>query len=207
MDPPEHTLYRSIYFSPDRMQAFKPACWEIVSEMVRSLPRSGEIEVMDGFAHNAAARIHAAFLGWPDDMHIALVDRTARSTVAVRAQDRQARAEIGGETLAAGGRVTVNWISANRDSRVFPELDTFRLDRNPADNVLYGKGIHVCPGAPLAHMELHLVMGELLEEHRRSSPESPKRRTARLIFQADTRAYRSGFSGSPAINPMDEFRC
>ena len=298
MDPPEHTLYRRVilsYFSPERMQVFEPVCREIVSEMVRALPRNGETEVMDGFAHSAAARIHCAFLGWPDDLHAALADWTARSTAATRAQDRQELAqiagefeqlvgamidqrrsgdasahddvmsrlmreqvkdrslsdaevtsilrnwtmgeigtvaasigvlaaylathpelqeqlrtnpallpqaideilridgplvgnrrmttrpvEIGGESLAAGERVTVNWIAANRDSRVFPEPDAFRLDRNPSDNLLYGKGIHVCPGAPLARMELRVTMEELLKGTAQIEPgltEAPVRAT------------------------------
>ena len=70
--------------------------------------------------------------------------------------------EIGGRKIAAGERISLNWIAANRDPDVFDEADTFRLGRDPAANLLYGAGIHVCPGAPLARMELRLVMEELL---------------------------------------------
>lgn len=70
--------------------------------------------------------------------------------------------EIGGRSLGAGARVTVNWVAANRDPRVFDDPDAFRLDRDPADNLLYGAGIHVCPGAGLARMELRVVLEELL---------------------------------------------
>lgn len=70
--------------------------------------------------------------------------------------------EIGGRSLGAGERVTVNWVAANRDPRVFDDPDAFRLDRDPADNLLYGAGIHVCPGAPLARMELRVILEELL---------------------------------------------
>ncbi|WP_099826232.1 cytochrome P450 [Oceaniglobus indicus] len=70
--------------------------------------------------------------------------------------------EIGGRTLESGARVTVNWVAANRDPRVFDDPDAFRLDRNPEDNLLYGAGIHVCPGAALARMELRVVLEELL---------------------------------------------
>lgn len=52
--------------------------------------------------------------------------------------------------------------SANRDEAVFGDPDEFRLDRDPSDNLLYGAGIHHCPGAPLARLELRLVMEELL---------------------------------------------
>ncbi|WP_369045374.1 cytochrome P450 [Sinomonas sp. P10A9] len=74
----------------------------------------------------------------------------------------KASVEIGGRTIPAGERVVVLWASANRDERVFPDPDEFRLDRNPADNLLYGEGIHACPGAPLARLELSVLMQELL---------------------------------------------
>lgn len=70
--------------------------------------------------------------------------------------------EIGGRKIAAGERISLNWIAANRDGRVFADPAEFRLDRDPATNLLYGAGIHVCPGAPLARLELRLVMEELL---------------------------------------------
>jgi cytochrome P450 len=69
---------------------------------------------------------------------------------------------IGGRKIDAGERISLMWISANRDGRIFEDADSFRLDRDPADNLLYGAGIHVCPGAPLARMELRVVMEELL---------------------------------------------
>lgn len=70
--------------------------------------------------------------------------------------------EIGGRKIDAGERISLNWIAANRDGRVFNDPTTFRLDRATAANLLYGAGIHVCPGAPLARLELRLVMEELL---------------------------------------------
>jgi cytochrome P450 len=69
---------------------------------------------------------------------------------------------LGGRCLEAGDQVTINWIAANRDPAVFDHPDTFRLDRASASNLLYGAGIHVCPGAPLARLELRIVLEELL---------------------------------------------
>ncbi len=71
--------------------------------------------------------------------------------------------EIGGRRLEAGERLTLLWGSANRDEAVFGDPDEVRLDRDPKDNLLYGAGIHVCPGAPLARMELHDFMDALLD--------------------------------------------
>lgn len=70
---------------------------------------------------------------------------------------------IGGRAMQAGERISLNWIAANRDGRVFEDPDAFRLDRDPAANLLYGAGIHVCPGAALARMEMRVAMEALLE--------------------------------------------
>lgn len=55
------------------------------------------------------------------------------------------------------------WASANRDERVFSDPDEFRLDRDPGLNLLYGAGIHVCPGAPLARLELQSFLTAFLD--------------------------------------------
>ncbi|MFL9868458.1 cytochrome P450 [Paraburkholderia fungorum] len=70
--------------------------------------------------------------------------------------------EIGGREVPAGQRITLIWASANRDETVFGDPDEFRLGRDPASNLLYGAGIHACPGAPLARLELRICMEELL---------------------------------------------
>ena len=70
--------------------------------------------------------------------------------------------EICGRKIAAGERITLMWISANRDERVFEDPDSFRLDRDYSKNLLWGAGIHVCPGAPLAKLEMKVFMEELL---------------------------------------------
>ena len=69
---------------------------------------------------------------------------------------------LSGREIPAGERVSLNWIAANRDPRVFDSPDTFRLGRDPSANLLYGAGVHVCPGAPLARMELRVMMQALL---------------------------------------------
>ena len=71
--------------------------------------------------------------------------------------------EIGGRTINAGERISLNWVAANRDGRVFTDPQSFRLDRDAAANLLYGAGIHVCPGAPLARIELRVAVRALLD--------------------------------------------
>ena len=69
--------------------------------------------------------------------------------------------QVGGQALMAGDRLTLMWASANRDEAVFGDPDVFQLDRDPSLNLLYGAGIHVCPGAPMSRRELRVLLEEL----------------------------------------------
>lgn len=77
---------------------------------------------------------------------------------------------LAGVPLPGGARVTVLWASANRDDCVFGDAYEFRLDRDPASNLLYGAGIHECPGAPLARLELRSFVSAFLEGTERLRP-------------------------------------
>ena len=81
---------------------------------------------------------------------------------------------IGATDLQPGDRITVLWASANRDESVFGDPDEFRLDRDPALNLLYGAGIHACPGAPLARLELQTIIETLLSQTRAIEPVATK---------------------------------
>lgn len=70
--------------------------------------------------------------------------------------------EIGGRKINVGERITLMWIAANRDERVFEDPDSFRLDRAQSKNLLWGAGIHACPGAPLARLEMRVFLEELM---------------------------------------------
>ena len=98
--------------------------------------------------------------------------------------------EIGGRKIGAGERISLIWISANRDCRIFVDPEAFRLDRDPAANLLYGAGIHVCPGAPLARMEMRMAMEELLSRTARIEP-IPDRPPTGAVYPA------SGFATLP----------
>ncbi len=70
--------------------------------------------------------------------------------------------KIGGRRIDTGQRLTLMWISANRDERAFEDATSFRWDRDQSQNLLWGAGIHVCPGAPLARLEMRILLEELL---------------------------------------------
>lgn len=64
----------------------------------------------------------------------------------------QCPVEIGGEKIGAQERVSIVWVSGNRDGRAFEDPLAFRWDRDPKQNLLYGAGIYACPGAGLARL-------------------------------------------------------
>lgn len=71
--------------------------------------------------------------------------------------------ELDGIPVPAGSSVMLLWAAANRDPSRFETPDELRLDREfPRDHVGFGRGIHLCVGAPLARIEADAVLGRLL---------------------------------------------
>lgn len=70
--------------------------------------------------------------------------------------------EIEGRRIDAGEALSLNWISANRDSRAFDDPEAVRFDREPRGNLLFGAGVHQCLGVPLARLEMRVATEELL---------------------------------------------
>jgi cytochrome P450 len=66
-----------------------------------------------------------------------------------------------GVPIPRGERVGLMIGSSNRDPRRFPDPDAFRIARGETAHLSFGGGIHFCVGAPLARMELGLLLGSL----------------------------------------------
>jgi hypothetical protein len=71
--------------------------------------------------------------------------------------------EVGGVAIPAGSKVMMAFASADRDPSQFgDDADSFRIDREDAElHLAFGKGPHLCLGAPLARIEARLAL-ELL---------------------------------------------
>lgn len=100
--------------------------------------------------------------------------------------------DIGGRRIPAGEKITILWASANRDEKVFGDPDAFCPQKNRDHNLLYGAGVHVCPGAPLARMELRVLMEEFLSAVDTLEP-APGDQPERAVFPT------GGFSYLPMI--------
>jgi cytochrome P450 len=71
---------------------------------------------------------------------------------------------VGGTALPAGTTVMVLNGAANRDPRRFPDPTTFDIERaNARQQIAFGRGIHTCPGAPLARAEARVSIERLLD--------------------------------------------
>lgn len=105
---------------------------------------------------------HARLRDAPDLVPEAL-EELLRLYTPYRGFARTAREDtvLGGRQIKAGDALAVVFTSANRDAEVFEDPDTFRLDRSARDLLTFGRGPHMCPGAPLARLLLREVLRQL----------------------------------------------
>lgn len=77
--------------------------------------------------------------------------------------------EISGVTIPAGELVLPILASANRDENIFDNPDSFDLHRDTRKHLAFGRGVHVCLGAPLARIEGQEIIKELLGRYSKIS--------------------------------------
>jgi cytochrome P450 len=73
-------------------------------------------------------------------------------------------ATIGGVAVPAGSTVMIVPGAVNRDPRCFDEPHEFRVDRpNSREHLTFGRGIHSCPGGPLARVNARISVERILD--------------------------------------------
>jgi cytochrome P450 len=71
--------------------------------------------------------------------------------------------EVGGQTIRAGDKVVIWYVSANFDEEVFADPLRFDVGRRPNPHVTFGGGgPHFCLGAHLAKLEVQVMFDALL---------------------------------------------
>jgi cholest-4-en-3-one 26-monooxygenase len=100
--------------------------------------------------------------------------------------------ELRGRKIAAGDKVSIWYVSANRDEEVFDDPFRFNIERSPNDHIAFGGGgPHFCLGSSLARMEIRVLFEELA------------RRVPGVRALADPQPLRSNFIGGIKHLPVE----
>ena len=94
------------------------------------------------------------------------IEECLRMDSPVKSVFRMARksTKLGDVDVPAGTTVMVSPGAANRDPSRFEEPHEFRLDRkNVREHIAFSRGIHSCPGAPLARVEGRVSLERILD--------------------------------------------
>jgi len=94
------------------------------------------------------------------------IEETLRTESPVKGDFRLARRRttVAGVDIPAGATLMVVNGAANRDPRHFDHPAEFRIDRaNAREHLAFGRGVHSCPGGPLARMETRVSIERLLD--------------------------------------------
>lgn len=71
---------------------------------------------------------------------------------------------LAGKRIMKGDKISMWYVSANRDDALFGAPNQFRVDREDARHQLsFGIGIHFCMGSRLAEMQLRVLWEEVLK--------------------------------------------
>jgi cytochrome P450 len=94
------------------------------------------------------------------------IEEVLRTESPVKGDFRLSRVPVtvGGVELPAGTTLMVVNGGANRDPRRFEDPSAFDPERsNARTHIAFGRGIHTCPGAPLARAEARVALERLLD--------------------------------------------
>jgi len=96
----------------------------------------------------------------------AFLEETLRMESPVKSHFRMARTTttVGDVKVPAGSTVMVLPGACNRDERTFADPNTFSPDRpNVREQIAFIRGVHSCPGAPLARAEGRISLSRILD--------------------------------------------
>lgn len=95
-----------------------------------------------------------------------LIDEMARFDGSVPRSWRinKVEVEIAGAKIPANSMILPMLASANRDPLVFEDPEEFQIKRDSKKHLAFGKGVHVCLGAPLARIEGQEIANALIKQ-------------------------------------------
>ncbi|MHA7820764.1 MAG: cytochrome P450 [Erythrobacter sp.] len=86
--------------------------------------------------------------------------------------------EIGGQQIAEGDWLMINYVAANHDPDVFDNPRAFDAARSPNRHLAFGAGAHQCLGLHLARLEMRILFEELLDRVAAVEPAGEAKRSS-----------------------------
>jgi cytochrome P450 len=99
----------------------------------------------------------------PELLDAAIPEFLRRFPLVSNAREVRKETQFGGVTLKPRDMIMGSTILVAMSDRANADALKFSLARTDRHQYTFGKGIHFCPGAPLAHLELKIVLEEWLQ--------------------------------------------
>ena len=130
------------------------------SDTTRAVLSHGLHELMRNREQTEWIRAHA------DDVPKSATDELVRwaSPVVHMCRTATSDVELHGETIKEGDSVALLYPSANYDPDAFDDPRRFDLSRDPNPHLGFGSGAHTCVGRHIAHVEIKVILEELLQQ-------------------------------------------
>lgn len=162
---------------------------ELIATCVLLLNAGHEASV-NGFGNGAVAALSrpdvvAPLRADPRGIGPTAVEEFLRFDAPLQLFERTATAdtEIGGVPIRDGDKIAALLGSANRDESVFDRPTEMDLTRERNPHIGFGAGIHFCIGAPLARLEMNVLLPAVFERFPALSLTSEPRRRPGFVLR------------------------
>jgi cytochrome P450 len=94
--------------------------------------------------------------------------------------------ELGGQAIEEGEAVWLVFGAGNLDPDEFAEPEAIDIERSPNRHLAFGRGVHLCLGAPLARLQIRVALEELLARTEHFGVAGPVARRAWPLLGVDS---------------------
>lgn len=173
----EGSLGHGIFEAAKRGEIAPESCGAIIHQYVAAGMDTTIVSIGNALSHLAAHPDQYARLVEDTSLVRAVFNETLRYEPPVNLFGRYAMSdiEVEGTVIPAGAQVAALFAAGNRDPRHYADPDTYRIDRDPADHLSFGYGIHTCAGQGLARIEALAILSAFARRVRSFKVGAPQR--------------------------------